>query len=120
MNGYRPLTPRVRTLLEKSGLGRAERRNPARMREKLERALDRAQEAGVIGEWDWAGDGSEPDMDAPAELASLADAAGSWRDRSLVIGWPPALAAREQAIQDARERRRSGRQRGSRRRTRRL
>jgi hypothetical protein len=104
MNGYRPLTLRVRTLLAKSGLSRAERRNPARMREKLERALERLETAGVLGGWDWVGGGGEPDMDAPADLASLAAAATGWADRSLLIRWPPELQAREGPLREARER----------------
>jgi hypothetical protein len=104
MNAYRPLTLRVHTLLQKTGLSSAERRNPARMREKLERALDRLEETGVIGQWDWAGGASgEPDMDAPEELERLSSAAGTWAERSLLIRWPAALQAREHALQAARE-----------------
>lgn len=113
MNGYRPLTLRVRTLLEKSGLARAERRNPARMREKLERALERLEEAGVLGSWDWAdGDEAEPDMEAPAALAALAEAAGGWAERRVRLEWPAVLRAREEALAEARAERRRRVRRG--------
>src|SRR5262249_10882828 len=101
-----------RTLLRRSGLLWAERRNPARMREKLERALERLEEVGVLGLWDWDGPGrAEPDMDVAADLADLADAAGDWQDRTLTIRWPPELRAREERLQAARQ---AHRRRGSR------
>ncbi|MCC2668357.1 MAG: hypothetical protein K0Q72_828 [Armatimonadetes bacterium] len=108
MNGYRALTLRVATLLERTGLEEAERRNPARMREMLERALDRLEEARIIGGWDWASAATgEPDMDAPGELAALADAAAGWAGRSVVICWPAALVEREPVLAAARKRRRT-------------
>lgn len=104
MNGYRPLTLRVATLLERSGLATAESRNPGRMRDMLERALDRLEAVGVIGEWDWSGvTGEEPDMDAAADLSTLAEAAAAWPTRSVVIHWPPALQRRSTDLQSARE-----------------
>ena len=111
MNGYRPLTLRVETLLERTGLREAEERNPARMREMLERALDRLQAAGLIGNWDWrSASDHEPDMDAPAELAALTEAAG-WDDRAVVIRWPAALQRREPGLAASRERRQRTRRR---------
>lgn len=104
MNGYRPLRIRVRTLLRKCGLLRAERRNPGRMRDKLERALERLEEAGVIGGWDWnAVASNEPDMDAAEDLASLAGAAADWQDRTLLIQWPSELRVREERLHAARQ-----------------
>lgn len=105
MNGYRPLTLRVSTLLERSGLAAAERRNPARMREMLERALDRLEVVGVIGEWDWfARTVSEPDMDAPHDLAALTRDAGEWSSRSIVLRWPAELQRRSHELTEARRR----------------
>lgn len=99
MNGYRPKVVRLHTLLVRSGLLWAERRNPARMREKLERALERLEAAGVLGGWDWlAVEADEPDMDAPARLASLADAENDWPDRRLVIRWPGELERRAEQL----------------------
>lgn len=104
MNGYRPLTLRVSTLLERSGLATAESRNPGRMRDMLERALDRLETAGVIGEWDWSGDAAaEPDMDAAADLSGLADAAADWSTRTVVVHWPPMLERRRADLQAARD-----------------
>lgn len=104
MNGYRPLALRVRTLLEKTGLAHAERRNPARMREKLERALERLEEVGVLADWDWEANGPEPEMDDPAVLAALAEEAEHWRERKVLLRWPQPLRAREAALTSARER----------------
>jgi hypothetical protein len=104
MNGYRPLRVRVRTLLTRSGLLAAERRNPARMLEKLERALERLEEARIIGGWDWeAQAGREPDMDDASALASLGAAADGWMARILIIRWPDDLDVRAQRLTAARE-----------------
>jgi hypothetical protein len=103
ISGYESRTLRVTHLLERSGLLRADPRNPGRMLDKLERALDRAAEVGVIGGWEYAGDrAAEPDMDHPAALAALADAAAGRADRRIVIRWPPALAARAAWLREAR------------------
>lgn len=48
LNQYQPKIFKVKTVLEKTGLWDAEHRQPWRMREKLERALDRAREVGLI------------------------------------------------------------------------
>lgn len=104
MNGYRPLTVRVETLLERTGLGEAEQRNPSRMREMLERALEQLEAVGVIAGWDWfSSDHSEPDMDAPSDLARLAGTAPHWAQRSLVIQWPAPLRDREASLRSRRE-----------------
>jgi hypothetical protein len=103
MCGYEPRTLRVAHLLERSGLLRAERRNPARMLDKLEKALDRVAEVGVIGGWEYAGGrADEPDMDHPAALAVLADAAQRRAEQRIVIRWPAALAARATWLREAR------------------
>jgi hypothetical protein len=101
MNGYRPLTLRVRTLLERSGLASAESRNPARMREKLERALERLEETGCLGSWDWSGSDSEPDMDSPGDLAQLGGAE-NWTELRLTLQWPSVIGVREGALTAAR------------------
>jgi hypothetical protein len=104
MNGYRPLTLRVSTLLERSDLATAERRNPGRMRDMLERALDRLEAVGVIGEWDWsAGAAAEPDMDAADDLSLLAETATEWSSRSVIIRWPSTLQRRCEDLQASRE-----------------
>lgn len=104
MNGYRPLTLRVTTLIERTGLQDAEQRNPSRMREMLERALEQLETSGVIGEWDWFHtDPTEPDMDAPADLLRLAADGAHWTERSLVIQWPVRLRDREVALRSSRE-----------------
>ncbi len=106
MNGYQPLRLRPATLLERTGLLHAERRNPARMREMLERALDRCEAAGIIERWDFAGAApEEPDMDSPADLSRLAAAAEDWEDRRIVIQWPAGLQAHETRLRTARKRR---------------
>lgn len=107
INGYRPLRLRASTLLRKTGLQSAEARNPARMREKLERALERLEEAGILGGWDWEADGAEPDMDDPATLRALAAEAERWQERRLLLRWPRTLRARESALDEARRQRRS-------------
>lgn len=104
MNGYRSLTVRVETLLERTGLGEAERRNASRMREMLERALEQLEAVGVIAAWDWFGsDPSEPDMDTPSDLSRLANTAPHWAQRSLVIQWPAPLRDRETVLRSRRE-----------------
>jgi hypothetical protein len=114
MNGYRPVTLRARTLLEKTGLAHAERRNPGRMREKLERALDRLEDAGVIRQWDWDSPGAEPDMDRGADLRDLAASAEGWMERVVLISWPAELDGRAPLLEEARRRRRrASRSRGS-------
>jgi hypothetical protein len=111
INAYRPVTLRVRTLAESTGLAAAEARNPARIREKLERALDRLQDVGAIGSWTWAGGTEkEPDMDSPADLCALATG-DDWRNLRIEIEWPPELRRREHAIREAREQRRRSRRR---------
>jgi hypothetical protein len=114
MNGYRPLTLHVRTLLERTGLSAAESRNPARMRAKLERALERLEETGCLGSWDWAGSGSEPDMDSPGDLAQLG-AAENWTDLRLMLQWPSVIGVREGALTAARVNRSRYRKRAQRR-----
>jgi hypothetical protein len=109
INGYRPLTVRVSTLLEKTGLAEAERRNPSRMREMLERALERLESCGVIAQWDWFHAASdEPDMDCPDELAGLAEIVPGWENRSLVIRWPEALRGRAASLAAGRLKRQTG------------
>lgn len=99
MNGYRPLTLRAQTLLEKSGLLHAERRNPARMREMLERALERAETAGLLSQWDWLSEPApEPDMDSPLDLAALLHAGADWQDGRLMFHWPEEFQARAQRL----------------------
>jgi len=116
MNGYRPLTLRVDTLLERTGLGTAESRNPARMRDMLERALDRLDAVGIIGAWDWTGAAStEPDMDDADDLSNLAAIALDWRNRSVIVHWPLGLQKRCADLQAAREGHRPSRRRGVRR-----
>jgi hypothetical protein len=107
INGYEPLRLRVAHLLETSGLLRAERRNPGRMLDKLERALDRLQEAGVLGAWEYEEPAvSEPDMDSPRELAALADAARDRMEKRLLIHWSVDLAVRAGPLRAARKARR--------------
>lgn len=109
MNGYRTLTLRVATLIERTGLEDAEQRNPSRMREMLERALEQLEAAGVIAQWDWFNaDTSEPDMDAPRELMGLTTSSMHWTERSLVIRWPAQLHEREGALRSKREPRGAG------------
>lgn len=106
LNGYRPLNLGVKVLLEKTGLAAAEARNPARMREKLERALERLEEVGCLGSWTWAEEeDAEPDMDAPETLAALYRSGEHWRGRRLRITWARALEAREIVLSSARARR---------------
>jgi hypothetical protein len=107
MNGYRTTTLQVETLLEKTGLGRAEARNPARMRDKLERALERLEEAGCLAGWTWIGDGAEPDMDDPDALRTLDTAAAMWRSRQVQVVWPRPLQAREAVLSTRRPRKRT-------------
>ena len=109
MNGYRSLTLRVATLIERTGLKDAEQRNPSRMREMLERALEQLEAAGVIAQWDWFNaDASEPDMDAPGELMGLTTSSMHWTERCLVIRWPAQLHDREGVLRSKREPRGAG------------
>lgn len=113
MNRNRP-TSRLsaRTLAEKSGLAQTYTR-PGRLREAVERALERLEEVGVIKQYtlDTVDTCADPDdLDNPETLATMADDGAKtkrqWLSQVYIIEWPdevvrtgPAIAAkREQHV----------------------
>jgi hypothetical protein len=104
MNGYEPRVLRVDRLLARSGLLRADPRNPGRRLEKLERALDRLQEVGVLGRWEYLGtSAAEPDMDNADDLSALADAADRRHEQRILLSWPKPLQERARRLGSARK-----------------
>lgn len=92
MNGYRTSVLKVQTLLERTGLARAEKRNPGRAIDKLEAALDKVAEVRIISSWDYTNTNPcEPDMDDADDLEKLIHAADKRELRNIVIGWPEEL-----------------------------
>jgi hypothetical protein len=106
MNSYQRTVVRVRLLLEKTGLWSVDgESNPGRMREKLERALDRIQEVGVIREKEIT---SSPENIDPNDLTSneTLDALAEptrwtkgWLSQFVVIDWPADLERRADELQ---------------------
>jgi hypothetical protein len=88
MNGYRPLCIRVQVLLERTGLMRADRRNPGRALDKLEKALDRLVEVKVIQSWEYTDAIEETDMDDAEDLEKILHAADRREMKSVRISWP--------------------------------
>jgi hypothetical protein len=89
MNSYRQRPISASTLLEKTGLSQdGERhRQVGRMQDKLEAALDRLREVGLIGGWEPITNGAE-----------------QWLIEKVEIVWPDALAKRADERERSRER----------------
>ncbi len=101
MNGYRSTNVGVRFLLEKTGLWSVNgESNPGRMRDKLERALDRVRGVGLIREWKITTppEGVNPDdFTSDETLTSLAEPTRwtkNWLGQCVIIDWPPDMERR--------------------------
>jgi hypothetical protein len=102
MNGYHPIVRRVDTLMTRCGLLLADPENPRRRLEKLEEALEKLVNAGVLSKWDWTGTGEEPDMDDSTEVSALADVPSA---RCVKVWWPADIERREAMLQARHEQR---------------
>lgn len=106
MNSYRPKSIRVRTLLEVIGLWNVDAANrPGRMRDKLEKALDRLCEAGIIRRWNQSTtmpDETDPDdFTSNATLSTLAEPTHwltRWANECIKIEWPEHLEQRGEEL----------------------
>jgi hypothetical protein len=111
MNGYRQTKVSVGTLLEKTGLWAVDRnKNPSRMIEKLETALDRLREVGVIekGEIPYSKEDIDANnLDDRVTLNNLAKPKRWSRDiveKILIVDWPVPMKKRELELRKKRER----------------
>lgn len=92
---YGPKRLKLATIAERAGLLAKDERNPGRVFDTVERALDRLVEASVVGDWQRTdAKNDEPDMDDPEDLASLANLAENRRRAVLEITWPAAVLER--------------------------
>lgn len=100
MNGYQQTRVRVKMLLEKTGLWAEAKNTPGRMREKLEKALDRLKEVEVIRYWEITSSQEEfdpDDLDSPETRQALAETTrwlGEWASKSVIIDWPEEMEKR--------------------------
>ncbi len=106
MNGYRRTSVRVRLLLEKTGLWAVDAKtNPGRMREKLEAALDRIHEVGVVRGWTITTppEGVNPDdFTSDETLTALAEPTRwtkEWLSQCVLIDWPTDMERRASELQ---------------------
>lgn len=92
-NQYRSVRLRVPLLLERIGMAERCPGHPQRLQDAVEVGLMKLRDVAVIAGWDYTDtDPTEPDMDDPVALASLADAAPRrWRQRVIEIRWPAEL-----------------------------
>lgn len=113
MNGYRRSRIGLRTILEKTGLWAVDRRkNPGRMRKKLEDALDRLIEVGVIKHWDITTSRSKDEIDwdnleDQRTLEKMAEPTRwlkKWLNQVVVVDWPAAMKKRELILRDKKAR----------------
>jgi hypothetical protein len=95
MNGYRKSRIGVRTILEKTGLWAVDReKNPGRMREKLETALERLLEVGVIKDWNVTPYG----QGEPTRWFK------NWQEQFVIIDWPKVMEKREKILREKKAR----------------
>jgi len=111
MNGYRSSRIIVQTLLEKTGLWKVDgTKNPGRMRKKLEDALDRLREVGVIRSWDitsFMTDTNVEKLDDVSKLGELSEPtrwAKLWLAQTIIVDWPEAFKNRELKLRVEKER----------------
>ena len=106
MNHNRPFSRlSANKLAQKSGLVETYKGRPGRLREAVERALDRLIEVGVIKEWrlDTVDPCADPDdLDNPETLATLADDGSltkrNWLSQVYIIEWPDEVVKTGPAI----------------------
>ncbi|MCA1628056.1 MAG: hypothetical protein LC742_08850, partial [Acidobacteria bacterium] len=100
MNGWRALRRKVWRVLAKTGLMDElnKHRQPGRMRDKLERALDRLTAVGVIRDYKFSDEEEDNESDAITEPEPTRWAA-AWLNQCLVIEWPADFERRENNLQ---------------------
>lgn len=113
MNGYRKFRINVRTLLEKTGIFYIDgKRNPGRMRKKLEEALERLCKVRVIKSWEITSteiDADADNLNAPGTLEKLSEPTRwvqNWLLQTVIVDWPAAIKGREQKLKEMKERHR--------------
>lgn len=111
MNGYRQQTIRTETLVERTGLyGEKERhRKFGRMRDKLETALDRLQEIGLIRGWELKQpqnlDDEEKDGHVVEDMTGESpEWTREWPRWRINISWPEALKRHASELEQRRAR----------------
>jgi hypothetical protein len=112
MNGWRPLKRKVGRVLAATGLldEMKKHRKPGRMRDKLEGALERLKEVGVIKDFEFTSGPEDLDLDdmnSTETLNSLAEPArwvGAWLEECVVVEWPDECSQREIKLQAHRQR----------------
>jgi hypothetical protein len=109
MNSYQQSKVKVRTLVEKTGLWAVDRqKNPGRMESKLEKALDRLREVGVIKDWLITSSEEEIDpdnLDDERTLEGLSRPARwtkGWLAQSVIVDWPDVLEKRGKMLRENR------------------
>ncbi|MET0463490.1 MAG: hypothetical protein ABW007_10055 [Chitinophagaceae bacterium] len=109
MNGYRRCRVGLRTILERTGLWAVDRRkNPGRMRKKLEDALDRLIKVGVIKSWDITASRAKEEIDwdnfeDEKTLEKMAEPhrwLKDWLKQVVVVDWPMAMKKRELILKE--------------------
>jgi len=86
---YGPKRFTYHTIAERTGLLEKDRRNPGRVFNHVERALDRLVEVSVLRDWQRTDiTAEEPDMDNPEDLANLANPADNRKKKGIEITWP--------------------------------
>jgi hypothetical protein len=113
MNGYRRCRVGLRTILEKTGLWAVDRKkNPGRMRKKLEDALDRLIEVRVIKSWDITASRAKEETDwdnfedeqVLEKMAKPTKWFRGWLKQVVVVDWPAAMKKREVILRERKAR----------------
>jgi hypothetical protein len=113
MNGYRRCRVGLRTILEKTGLWAVDRKkNPGRMRQKLEDALERLIKVRVIKSWDITAPRAKEEIDwdnfeDERTLQKMAEPTRwfkGWLKQVIVVDWPAAMKKREVILREKKAR----------------
>jgi hypothetical protein len=113
MNGYRRCRVGLRTILEKTGLWAVDRKkNPGRMRQKLEDALERLIKVRVIKSWDITAPRAKEEFDwdnfeDERTLQKMAEPTRwfkGWLKQVVVVDWPAAMKKREVILREKKAR----------------
>jgi hypothetical protein len=113
MNGYRTTRVGVNRILERTGLlaEMMKHRHAGRMREKLERALEKLQLVRVIKSYHFTSDKEDVDFDDLNNLETLdcmsepVRWAASWLNQCIVIEWPEDFERRAEELREKKRQR---------------